>query len=185
MAAYKDESRHYLMSWLLLRPHSNQNIKQWIFCGGFGITKRLSDGCLSASSMSSNILPLSCINCGSVWVVVCIYWAWVSINGLYILFESVQLVDCACFNRCMLIINCVLFNYDTVYNYADWWLCCAAWYDHNMTMIRKLHVLNVNNQPRILYFIFVQPHIITFPILTLLDMLIVKVQNVLFYYLSL
>ena len=43
-------------------------------------------------------------------MVVCIYWI------VYILLESVQLVDCACLNRCMLIIDCVLFDYDPVYD---------------------------------------------------------------------
>ena len=35
----------------------------------------------------------------------------------------------------MLIINCLLFDYDILYDYADWWLCYIAWSDHNMTMI--------------------------------------------------
>ena len=69
MAAYKDETRHHRMSWLLLKPHLKSKyqtnsgryfVVDLVLPKGYQMDMFAS---LSASSISSDIRPLSCINC--------------------------------------------------------------------------------------------------------------------------
>ena len=67
MAAYKDETRHHRMSWVLLKPHSKS--KYQTKSGGYFVVVVLPKGyqmdmfASLPASISSNIRPLSCNNC--------------------------------------------------------------------------------------------------------------------------
>ena len=69
MAAYKDETRHHRMSWVLLKLHSKSKyqtnsdkyfVVHLVLPKGYQMDMFAS---LSASFISSNICLLSCINC--------------------------------------------------------------------------------------------------------------------------
>ena len=85
-----------------------------------------------------------------VWIVsCCLYIGLMCVNKWIVYIVGIsQLVDCM-FERLCVDNKFVIFDYDTVYDYAVG--CVVQHVDHNMSMIGQTsHVLNVNNQPLIL-----------------------------------